>query len=172
MYEGARSRSDNRIDRFRDIIDANKNSKIHIRGGYKQWAMPLLGPRRNVNYFAICTHHSMGIGDKIENKAPAEWHLPEICRWGGSVLMAIQIAALEGYEPLYLVGCDLGYIRGKGNHFSPDYDDPIGRAKAKALNMMMGNAHALASVSWGIYNAGVGGSLNAYPRVKLKELFQ
>ena len=85
--------------------------------------------------------------------------------------MAIQLAAHAGYEPLYLVGCDLGYTRGTDNHFAPDYDEPIGRAKANALNAVIGNAHALASVSWGIYNAGIGGRLDSYPRVAFGELF-
>ena len=172
VFEGGFNRNDDRTDRFLQIVDANSNIPIHIREGYKSWVGRLLGIQRNIDFFPVCSHHSMGIDDNLEDKAPVEWHLPEVCRWGGSVLMAIQLAASAGYEPLYLVGCDLGYNWGKSNHFTYEYDEPIDRAKADALNMVMKHAHELASVSWDIYNAGLWGELNAYLRVTLEELFQ
>ena len=168
-YEGGIT-PDKRIGRFLDIIYANAGAQIHIRGNYRVWAKRIVGILP-VDFFDVCTHHSLGVGESIEDKAPVEWHLPQVCRWGGSVLMAIQLAAHAGHEPLYLVGCDLGYTKGTDNHFVPDYDEPIGRAKAKALNAVIGNAHALASVSWEIYNASIGGHLENYPRVSFGELF-
>jgi hypothetical protein len=170
VYEKAKP--DHRIDRFLDIIDANGGSQIHIRGNYRVWAKPLLGPRNNVSYFDVCTHHSMGVGDDMEEKAPTEWHLPQICRWGGAVLMAVQLAALGGHSPLYMIGCDLGYEPGTRNHFTSGYDESISAEKAEALNKVIRNAHALAYVSWDIYNAGAGGTLETYPRVIFGELFQ
>jgi len=168
VFEGGET-DDERTERFLDIIHSNPDSEIHIRGNYYGWGERLLAGR-NVDYFPICTHHSLGLGEDIEDKAPSEWHLPQICRWGGSVLMAIQLAAKEKYEPLYLLGCDLGYKPGSGNHFAPDYDQPIDEAKAEALNAVIGNAHHLASISWEIYNAGVV-DLPCYQQVKLEELF-
>ncbi len=171
VRQGGTDREDGRINRFLDIINTNTSAQIHIRGNYGVWAKPLLGPHNNVSYFDVCTHHSMGLDDTLEDKAPSEWHLPQICRWGGSVVMAIQLAALENYSPLYLLGCDLGYTPGTNNHFTPDYDKFIVPAKADALNAVIANAHSLANSQWEIYNAGVGGSLDAYERVNLEELF-
>ena len=85
--------------------------------------------------------------------------------------MAIQLAALEGYSPLYLLGCDLGYRPGSANHFTWDYDDYIDLEKSQALNAVIRNAHALAFISWDIYNAGTRGTLETYPRVIYEELF-
>ena len=85
--------------------------------------------------------------------------------------MAVQLAAREGYSPLYLVGCDLGYKQGIDNHFAAEYDEPINIEKANALNAVIGHAHKLANTQWEIYNAGVGGTLEAYKRVGLGELF-
>ena len=169
--------ADERLDRFLTIIERNSNphlafkQRIHVRGGYEKWALKLLGPRDNVSYFDVCTHHNLGVGEELDERAPVEWHLPQVCRWGGAVLMAVQLAALEGYTPLYLLGCDMGYVEGGENHFVSDYDEPIGLAKAKALNLIIGNAHDLASVSWDIYNASIAGVLESYPRVNLEELF-
>lgn len=165
VFEGA-GENDGRIDRFLDMVSAN-DCEIHIRGNYRSWAERMVA----ADYFSVCTHHSLGVGGNVEDKAPSEWHLPQICRWGGGVLMAIQLAAREGYSPLYLVGCDLGYEFGTDNHFSSEYDEPIGSAKAEALNAVIGHAHELANTQWEIYNAGVGGTLEAYERVDLKELF-
>jgi hypothetical protein len=168
VHEGMRD-NDERTRRFLDIINANPDAVVHIRGNYRSWATRLLD--RDVDYFSVCSHHSLGVGETLETKAPHEWHLPQICRWGGSVLMAIQLAARSGYKPLYLLGCDLNYAPGTGNHFADDYDEPIDAAKASALNAVIGHAHELAATQWDIYNAGRDGSLEAYERVGLEELF-
>ena len=159
---------DDRIDRFLEIID-NNDCKIHIRGAYRAWAERLLGDR-DIDYFDVCTHHSRGITNTIADKAPESWHFPQICRWGGTVTMAIQLA-MQHYKPLYVIGCDLDYKPGTDNHFTKDYYEAIDADKAFNLNAVIANAHSLANSQWEIYNAGVGGSLDAYERVNLEELF-
>ena len=163
---------DERVDRFLGIIAFNAAAQIHIRGVYEVWAERLLGKRANIDYFSVCTHHSLGKGWALEEGMPDGWHFPQICRWGGALLMAVQLAILEEYSPLYMVGCDLGYKEGRGNHFTEDYDPEfIDSEKAAALNKVIGNAHEQANEQWEIYNAGVGGTLEAYERVELKDLF-
>jgi len=161
---------DERTDRFFSIIDANADAQIHIRGAYQKWAERLLGERDNVSYFDVCTHHSRGITNTIADKAPKSWHFPQICRWGGTITMAIQLA-MQIYKPLYIIGCDLDYKPGADNHFIGDYYEAIDADKAYNLNAVIANAHSLANSQWEIYNAGVGGTLDAYEKVNLKELF-
>ena len=161
---------DDRVDRFLEIIDSN-DCQIHIRGAYQEWSEKLLGKRDNISYFSVCTHHSRGITNTIADKAPKSWHFPQVCRWGGTVTMAIQLAMQAEHKPLYVVGCDLGYEPGTHNHFDDDYYEAIDDDKAFNLNAVIANAHALANSQWEIYNAGVGGTLEAYKRVELGELF-
>ena len=161
---------DDRVDRFLEIIDSN-DCQIHIRGAYQKWSEKLLGIRDNISYFDVCTHHSRGITNTIADKAPKSWHFPQVCRWGGTVTMAIQLAMQAEHKPLYVVGCDLGYEPGTHNHFDDDYYEAIDDDKAFNLNAVIANAHALANSQWEIYNAGVGGTLEAYKRVGLGELF-
>ena len=72
-----------------------------------------------VEYFNRCKHAGLHFDDK---DAPKEWHLPEICTFGTSLHTAIQIAVLEGFTRLYLLGCDMGYEDGVPNHFDPHYE--------------------------------------------------
>lgn len=155
---------DERVNRFLGIVNANDDAQIHIRGVYGVWAERLLGERANVDYFSVCTHHGL--------KGSSTFHFPQICKYGGSVLMAVQLAILEEYSPLYVVGCDLGYKEGRGNHFAENYDPEfISQENADLMNEIKENAHEQANELWEIYNAGVGGTLEAYERVDLKELF-
>ena len=154
---------DDRVSRFLGIVKANDSAQIHIRGVYEVWAERLLGKRANIDYFSVCTHHAL---------AGEHWHFPQICKFGGSVLMAIQLAVKEGHSPLYVVGCDLGYREGRGNHFVEGYSpDIVTQERADAMNKAWLSAHEQANEQWEIYNAGVGGTLEAYKRVELKELF-
>ena len=162
---------DERVSRFLGIVGANDAAQIHIRGAYVGWAKRLLGKRANVDYFSVCTHHAYG-KEWVGKEGAAGWHFPQICKFGGTVLMAVQLAVQKGYKPLYLVGCDLGYKEGRGNHFAEDYDPEfLSQEKADAINKTIKNAHEQANEQWEIYNAGVGGTLEAYKRVGLGELF-
>ena len=96
-----------------------------------------------------------------DGKHTPGWHLPELCSYGGSLFTAIQIAIKEGYDPLYLVGCDLGR-----EHFTEDYQKGVQREDASALWL---DAHviALRDSPVKIYNATIGGSLEVYERSSL-----
>ena len=48
--------------------------------------------------------------------SPTEWHFPQICLWGSTVHIAIQLAAIKPFDEIYLVGCDLG-----AEHFHINY---------------------------------------------------
>jgi hypothetical protein len=37
-----------------------------------------------------------------------DWHLPEICGYGTVVHIAMQIAYLQGFDEIHVLGCDLG----------------------------------------------------------------
>jgi len=126
--------------------------------------------------FNACTHHDWRPG-----KRPDSWHFPQVCRYGGSVPMTINLAALHGYSEIYLLGCDLDFKPGNENHFDPRYADThqvaeqtdgIDWIRAWQLSGSRAAAHELAAkVSpVPIYNATVGGSLEAYPRVKLEDI--
>ena len=94
-----------------------------------------------------------------------EWHLPKICNMGGSVSGAVQLAVMEGFNPIYLIGCD-GRLGGNANnHFSADY---VHRDSMTVEMAMLGNrtldlAHTIAGRECKereikIFNATVGGT--------------
>lgn len=148
--------------------------------------------KSNIN-FINCTH-----GNEVTETPPDDWWSFDIservCKFGTSMLPAIQIAIYLGFDPIYLVGCDLGFkengtsfrlyekLRKKisflpraqdKNHFDPSYGTP--GFDAFTLNKNMNAAHQLALKSVKkkgvkIYNATVGGHLEIYPRVELQEI--
>jgi hypothetical protein len=160
-----------RVRRFLECASRNPQADIRVRKDYRSWADELW---RGLEYFDICTHHNLGYPYDW-SKAPSGWHPPQFCRWGGGVGMTLQMAVLEGYAPIYVLGCDLGYAAGTANHFAPNYGDPIVDYQAQALNMVLDYAHRIAfreakERGVEIFNAAPGGSLDAYPRVRLEEI--
>jgi hypothetical protein len=127
-------------------------------------------PKTRIEFYNLCQHGNSQPGEP-EDK-PSEWHLPLICRYGGSLAGAIQIATMEGYGPLYLIGCDLGFKEGKTNHFNPDYAEGARKLPADFLNMRALWAHNVAfrSCPVPIYNCTPGGELDVYPRISLEEV--
>lgn len=121
----------------------------------------------NFHPIASCAHHLKHFD---EQDCPHLWHLPLLCSFGSSVNVAVQIAVQKGYDPIYLVGCDLDY-KDKNNHFDDNY--AVGTRSPRYNNMDILTAHMVAARSSPvkIYNAGVGGSLEAYERVELESLF-
>jgi hypothetical protein len=139
----------------------------------------LIEPYRsgNIAYFDSCGHGNRNL--------PNGWHLPEPCRYGGGITMALQIAAELGRNPIYLLGCDLYKYRGPGddiNHFHPGYSrykirkstgEEVNPPEAyPRLNAMLIKAHTIARDSAArmgitIYNATVGGALGVYERADI-----
>ena len=123
----------------------------------------------DVHLYDNCTHID------AERNPSTGWHTPEFCCYGGSVLVAIQLAVRKGYNELYVLGCDLGYKGNEVNHFDSNYGDVDWRGvgAARLANKTLQLAHAVAyeecsKLGVVIRNAGVKGELLAYPRVKLE----
>ena len=147
--------------------------KMHIYSGHISIIAPLLwrnkGPK--VHSVDVCRHKFLNFDDP---EAPTEWHLPELCGFGSSLNVAMQIAS-QKYNPLYLVGCDLGYKDNEVNHFDKNYmgkRSPYRKRSAYYCNGNSLRAHECAAQSSPvpIYNATIGGELEVYPRVDLKEI--
>jgi hypothetical protein len=111
---------------------------------------------------------------------------------GSSMFAAMQIAVYLGFNPLYLIGCDLG-IRAwdydeedDPNHFSPGYwgklkirNKPYKLTESYARNtqshIIMGHRTAKSACELRgieVYNATLGGEMEIYPRVDFMELFK
>ena len=126
----------------------------------------------------LCDIHGTRIGH--DDWQPRGWHLPQICRYAGSIPMAIQLAVTMGFDEIYLLGCDLGYSPDGDIHFSKDYTKgdvfvPFTEDWCGYLEGALRYAHELAHRECAkrgikIFNAGIGGKLDAYPRVKLEDV--
>jgi hypothetical protein len=122
--------------------------------------------------FVECPHAS------TLNKHADSWHLPHLCKYGGSIYIAAQIAVYE-YQAteLIFVGCDLGYKAHKMNNFSPDYHDIDAYNLKDELRVddTLIKAHKIIKKECdergiAVYNATIGGNLDVYPRMDIKEL--
>ena len=127
--------------------------------------------RHRVHRLKACTHY-LDHFDQIE--CPHTWH-QGLCTFGSSVNVAVQMAVQMGYSPIYLIGCDLGYKYETVSHFSADYIN-VETSKLKSAhyaNMDTLAAHMIAARSSPvpIYNATIGGHLEAYPRFEFESLF-
>jgi hypothetical protein len=110
---------------------------------------------------------------------------------GSTMVAAFQIATYMGFNPIYLVGCDLGLKpwdwekEDDPNHFSGDY---WGKLEVQGTPYKMTPEHASETQAFleaghhiiktvctvlrvDVYNATVGGELEAYPRVDFRGLF-
>ena len=154
-----------------ESIETHLNMGIpcYMSGYYKKWASGY------PNYIEIkhCWHYTMNYDHP---DAPDEWHMPMLCQFGGSLIVAMQIALNLGYDELVLVGCDLGYRDNKPSHFSERYEHG-GEQPARYANLnnvwahICGiNYHARRGLPFNVINATVGGDLHLYPRRSLEEL--
>jgi hypothetical protein len=122
-----------------------------------------------------CEHH----GSDIRTRTPSEWHLPYYCKFGGTLGWTIQWAFTHGFDPIYLVGCDLGYRRLDNltedpNHFHPEYwtwdDNDLAFRDDTLIHMHSIAKEEIERRGGSIYNATVGGILEVYDRVDIKEV--
>jgi hypothetical protein len=127
---------------------------------------------------AACPHAGMYVKS---NGRPTAWHLPVWCKYGGTMNTALQFAFAMGFDPVYVIACDLDYQPiyresvADPNHFHPDYwtweDTPLEDRDATLIEM-----HSIARAEFEkagrrIYNAGIGGKLDVYERVDFATLF-
>ncbi len=104
---------------------------------------------------------------------PDEWLLPQLCSFGGSVNLMMQIAVLRGFDELVLLGCDLNYRDTKTSHFDKAYEyGGEFPAFIRTRNAFYGHVQAL---NWirrkqsniKVYNATCGGLLELWERTEL-----
>ena len=149
-----------------------------------------IGDRENIHYLQ-CDY-----GEEVNNAPPLDWWSNDItkgvCKFGTSMLVALQISVYLGFQDIYIIGADLGFKdswmqkilrkfhlhkyseRLDKNHFIPSYGTP--GLSADALNRNMIAAHKLANSATkqsqaNIFNATLGGNLEVYPRVNIYDIF-
>lgn len=163
----------NRRVEAEDIAQIKHPCTMYLHKGLLR-AVPwhLINPKTRVEPFHTCQH---GYPYETEFKEH-DWHLEQgihgICNLGTSVHAAMQIAVVLGYGPLYLLGCDLGYVEGGNNHFVERYSDGYVLRPAADVNRDLLAAHeaAFRCSPVPIYNATKGGSLEVYPRVRMEDV--
>lgn len=134
--------------------------RLHIRLGEKcifpkSW-MEELNDHPNIEWVNTCHHFKY---DHRSRKAPRAWHLPFLCDVN-TVSTMMQIAVLKGYGRIVLVGCDLN-----GGHFSTQDQGWVQTERLKRVHKV-----AARDCPIPVYNATLGGLLEAYPRMEVKEL--
>lgn len=136
---------------------------IHRELGCELWLNHVFG-----GDMQTCQHNQKHFDSP---ECPHMLHLPVICGFGTSVNIAVQIAMLKQFSPIYLVGCDLGYVDGAQNHFDPHYEHGQEQS-ARYANMDAITAHTLAArTGYPIFNATKGGVLDVFERVDYDSLF-
>lgn len=129
-----------------------------------------MGDNDKVTWVKRCRHHYYFADNHM--KRAQSWHLPEICTAFSGIGPAMQIAVLHGATEIYLLGCDLGYGNAVGHdHFITDYSlnkKPLGAWDVENVNYCHVVAKRSSPVP--IYNATIGGDLDVYPRVDLREV--
>lgn len=151
-----------------------------IRDGYQE----AISRKTNGKYLdnvrwvpGTCEHLGQDINGAY---VPRAWHLPTICKYGGTMNVALHIAFMMGYDPVYLVGCDLGFkpippgAKADPNHFHPRYwtwdDHPLEDRDATLVQMHKVARRQYEGMGRKIYNATMGGELEVYERVDLMEV--
>jgi len=141
------------------------------------------------NVFPVATSKKY----RQRNPDPSIWShdiASGVSKYGSSMLAVLQIAVYMGFNPIYLLGCDLGWRPfGRNakdpNHFSEDYWGKPQIADGKKIVVTPGlarrytadalSSHVLAKkvcdpMGIKIYNATMGGDLDVYPRANLMEV--
>ena len=145
-------------------------AECHLSGYYQNHVPRLKGVVTELKH---CTHHTLNFDDK---ECPGEWHMPWICQFGGSLIVAMQIALLKGFDELVLLGCDLNYRDNKPSHFAEGYEhgfeQPAFYANKNNLwaHVCGINYHARRNLPYKVINATVGGDLHLYPRKRLEDV--
>ena len=98
---------------MKDGLPKNHPSHADMPRGVGSWD--------NVTWIPRCEKHHYYASDNYQKRGES-WHLPTICTAFSGMYPMLQIAALKGYDIIYLLGCDLKYQADKTlNHFVPDY---------------------------------------------------
>jgi len=136
-------------------------------------------PPRRENIFPINTKKYL---DK-EGKALIAWSKDasdKVFQSRTVSMSFLQLAYWMGFNPLYLVGCDMGYKsfekdKPDPSHWMEDYEverseeDAI-RENTNMIRLHAGMAMLAPMVGAKVYNATIGGELETYPRVDIYEV--
>ena len=146
----------------------------------------------NVVSWDYCVNHNAGFIRNMDGsediRRPTGWHLDDglgqLCKYGSGFNCMLQQAVIEGYNPIYLVGADLGFVGRDGlgeadpDHFHPGYNTRwASRERAAIDNDTQVDMHTHAK-EWcdahgvSVFNASLGGSLEVYPRIDFRMLFR
>jgi hypothetical protein len=126
----------------------------------------------------VCPICSEIVWDSTSKHCPKEWHTrKEYCSFGGSMSAALQIVNRERQfvecDTIYLLGCDLNYSDTEPSHFDDDYMDFIIEPKPASVeqaNKIRAHEIAKRCSRIPIFNATIGGELEVYPRVDMREI--
>ena len=143
----------------------------------------------NVTPWDYCIDHNAGFIRNVDGspdlRRPDGWHLNgALCKYGSGFNVMLQQAVIEGFNPIYIVGADLGYKPRDagdvdGNHFSPIYHQGIRDVSVERANIdnaTQTDFHQMAKdyadkANIQILNATIGGELEVYERVDFLSLF-
>lgn len=130
-----------------------------------------VGEVPNTTWLQKCKHAGYAAGNY---KAAQSWHLPELCTAFGGMSVMMQIAVMEGYEEIYLLGCDLGYKADpRLNHAIPDYHkDMRDKSKLDTDSQLALHQMAKRSSPVPIYNCTIGGELEIYERRDMMDVLK
>ena len=120
-----------------------------------------------VNWVTRCSESGVADCDT------GDWHLPMFCNYGGTVNLVLSLVYMMGYRDVAVIGCDLGIkkpVNGRDtNHFRNDYITYID-GDYTLQDDILRNVHGIAKRYFPrIVNCGIGGELEVYPRMKLRE---
>jgi hypothetical protein len=107
------------------FLRADRAGDIEMRLRRFEW------PSRITYFWPRCDHLGLNYEGAMHDpvlaaRLPKAWHLPSVCSFGSTLHIAMQVAVLMGYNPIFLLGCDLGFkdfAQGTPdpNHFDPGY---------------------------------------------------
>jgi len=131
----------------------------------------------NITYLSNCRLHLHDLKNTPE--IPQSWHLPQLCGFGTGLSVMLQIAVMMGYDPLILLGCDLGFVDQESpdhpdpNHFTPNYgttcDWPLSTRDATLIHAHKVAQHSCDQYGVTILNASLGGILEVHQRIDFQE---
>lgn len=105
---------------------------------------------------------------------PTDWHLPVPCIYGGTMNTALSLVYQEGGRDVAVIGCDLGIVEPAKtedfSHFDPQYMTyTVGDYSLHDDTLR--DVHRIAKKNFGsgIVNCGIGGVLDVYDRIPLRE---
>jgi len=141
-------------------------------------------PKTEKNKYLHCRY----AGDYLAEEAQDNWWSDDptqwVSRWGTSSVVSIQMASYMGFNPIYLIGFDLGFKPQLPDgtdicHFDPrywgDYQCARKNYNYTALHHGHVRAHEICRVNAerkgiSIINAGFGGELEVYSRADLLDV--